>query len=215
MFLNMLGSLVCMVNIQVVVFDLFGTLLYLAKETSPYVKLFTNMDLQNPDEFRRAHRIAITEDFDDLAGLVRRIKPKTQIDTVSYEQEVEEEQASAQIYSETKKVLNKLKDQKIRMGLISNLASPYRAPFFNLGIDGYFEKILFSCDVGLRKTDPRIYKKIIQQFEVDPAYILMVGDKIHADVNGPISAGMNAVHLDRTGKSQGSISTLEGVFQYL
>ena len=204
-----------MANIQAVVFDLYGTLIYLANETKPYAILFANLGLQTPEEVRQARRIALTEDFEDVARLVRRIKSNAQVDFASYQQEVEKERASASLYPETRAVLDKLKEQEIRLGLISNLASPYKSPFFNLGLNEYFDEVLFSCDVGLIKPDSRIYQKMIERLGINPAQTLMTGDKVHADVDGPRSIGINAVHLDRTNNSSKSISSLEGVFQYL
>ena len=204
-----------MANIQAVVFDLYGTLIYLANETKPYAILFANLGLQTPEEVRQARRIALTEDFEDVARLVRRIKSNAQVDFASYQQEVEKERASASLYPETRAVLDKLKKQEIRLGLISNLASPYKNPFFNLGLNEYFDEVLFSCDVGLIKPDSRIYQKMIERLGINPAQTLMTGDKVHADVDGPRSIGINAVHLDRTNNSSKSISSLEGVFQYL
>ena len=125
-----------MANIQAVVFDLYGTLIYLADETKPYIRLFADVGLRTPEEFRRGRRIALSEDFDNLDGLVRRIKPTIQINLDQYQQELENEIASASLYPETKKVLGKLRDQKIKLGLISNLASPYKEPFFDLGLNG-------------------------------------------------------------------------------
>lgn len=204
-----------MENIQAVVFDLFGTRIYLTDETKPYARLFANVGLQTPKEFKHARRIALTENFDDLASLIKRIKPNTKIDFEPYEPEVEKERASASIYPETKKVLDQLREQKIRLGLISNLASPYKKPFFNLGLNEYFDEVLFSCDVGLIKPDSKIYQKIIESLRINPAQVLMIGDKIHNDVDGPKSIGMNAILIDRIKNSSQSISSLEGVFQYL
>ena len=204
-----------MADIKSVVFDLYGTLIYLADETKPYAKLFTDIGLKTLEEFRQVRRIALTEDFDNLADFVNKIKPNSQIDINIYQQELEKELKSASLYPETKGVLEKLRKQNIRLGLISNLASHYKRPFFDLGLNEYFDEILFSCDAGLRKPDSRIYQKIIERFRINPAQVLMIGDKVHADVDGPNSLGMNAVHLDRTKNSLNSISLLEGVFQYL
>src|SRR3989344_3260830 len=201
-----------MANIQAVVFDLYGTLIYLANETKSYARLFANLGLQTPEEVRQAKRIALTEDFEDVARLVRRIKSNAQVDFASYQQEVEKERASASLYPESRAVLDKLKKQEIRLGLISNLASPYKSPFFNLGLNEYFDEVLFSCDVGLIKPDSRIYQKMIERLGINPAQTLMTGDKVHADVDGPRSIGINAVHLDRTNNSLKSIFSLEGVF---
>ena len=111
--------------------------------------------------------------------------------------------------------MGKLKEQKIQLGLISNLASPYKSPFFDLGLNDYFDEVLFSCDIGLRKPDQLIYQKMMERIGINPAQSLMTGDKVHADVDGPKSIGMNAVHLDRSNNSSESISSLKGVFQYL
>lgn len=207
-----------MSNTQAVIFDLYGTLLYLAKETKPYAKLFADLDLHSDSELKSARHIALTENFDRLADLAERIKPNGQfssIDFISYQQEVEEERNLATVYPETRDVLEKLGDRKLKLGLISNLASPYCKPFFDLGLDIYFDEVLFSCDIGLTKPDPRIYQIMMDRLNINPGQALMNGDKVHADVDGPKAIGMRAVHLDRSRGSVNSISTLDGVFDYL
>ncbi len=64
-----------MTNFQAVIFDLYGTLLYLSKETKPYARLFADLGLQRPEELKDARHIALTENFDRLTDLVGRIKP--------------------------------------------------------------------------------------------------------------------------------------------
>ena len=103
----------------------------------------------------------------------------------------------------------------MKLGLISNLASPYRKPFFDLGLDIYFDEVLFSCDVGLTKPDPKIYQTMIDKLNINPEQALMTGDKVHADVDGPKAIGMRAIHLDRFKKSSNSISTLDRVLNLL
>ena len=200
---------------QAIVFDLYGTLLHLAHETKPYKRLFQDLGLQTPDEFTQARRIALTEDFDNLASLTRRLKPDTQVNLAFYEQELREELASATLYPETLSVLERLREQRLKLGLISNLASPYKNPFFDLGLNKYFDEVLFSYDIGLRKPQPEIYQEMINQLRIRPTQALMTGDKVEADVNGPRTVGINAVYLDRTRNSTNSIHTLEGIFEHL
>ena|SRR3989338_2620889 len=220
-----------MADVKAVIFDLYGTLIYLAEETKPHERLFADIGLQTPDEVKQARRIALTENFNTLADFVKRInkikrdagtkiKSDIEIDIAQYEQELEAEKASASLYSETKSVLGDLRKRNIQVGLISNLASPYKEPFFKLGLAEYFDGVIFSCDAGFKKPDKRIYQKIIGMFNLNPAQALMTGDKVYADVDGPKSIGMNAVYLDRknpssSNPSSGSIFTLEGVFGYL
>ena len=200
---------------EAVIFDLFGTLLYLAQETRPYARLFQDLGIHTPEEVRQARRIAITEHFEELSSLVERIKPGSHIDTQSYQQEIERERQSATLYQETIPVLDKLQRSGLKVGLISNLASPYKKPFFDLGLQQYFQEIIFSCDIGLQKPDQKIYRIMIRKLDVDPANVLMTGDKVHADVDGPRSIKIKAVHLDRKHSSEHSIMNLEGIFQYL
>lgn len=202
-------------NILAVVFDLYGTLIYLADETKPYIRLFKDIGLQTSEGFKQACKIALTEDFDNLEDLVKKIKPDMQINLKPYQQELEKEIASAKLYPESREVLEELRKKNIKLGLISNLASSYKEPFFEFGLNEYFDEVLFSCDVGLRKTNPKIYQKMIKNLNINPSQVLMTGDNVRADVDGPRSIGMNAIHLDRRNASLNKISTLEGVFQYL
>ncbi len=205
-------------SIQAVIFDLYGTLLHLSKETKPYARLFADLGLKTDLELKEARHIALTNNFDSLADLVQKIKPKGQfssIDFASYQREVEEERASATLYLETRDVLEKLRDQNIKLGLISNLASPYRKPFFDFGLEKFFDQVLFSCDVGLTKPDSRIYQMMTNRLNINPQQALMTGDKVHADVDGPRAIGMRAVHLNRRNATSDSILTLNGVFDFL
>ncbi len=200
-------------DIKAVVFDLYGTLIYLSSVSNKaYARLFSDLGLAGDKE---AGRIALTEDFDDLDSLVRRVIPNICIDPFPYEQQVKSEVSSAQLYPETIKVLSELREKGSRIGLISNLASPFKAPFFDLALDRFFDEVLFSCEVGLMKPNPAIYQKMLDCLGIDPVQALMIGDNFHADVKGPRLAGMNAVYLDRSKISSGSISTLEGIFQYM
>jgi len=199
---------------KAVIFDLYGTLIYLADETSPYLKLFLDLGLDG-EKKAEAKKIAMTENFSSLAKLVNRIAPNSQINLHPHEEAIRKEAASAKLYPETKAVLGELRRRNIDIGLVSNVATPYKKAFFDLGLDDYFNHKLFSCDIGLQKPDPRIYKKIIQNMGINSSLALMIGDKLTCDVDTPKSIGMNAVYLDRINHSPNSISTLESLFSYL
>ncbi len=203
-----------MTNIQAVAFDLYDTLIYIADKTNPYLKLFLDLKL-TPREMRLGRKIALTENFENLAEFTARLKPQAQPDLTTYEEKIKKEAFSSSLYPETKDVLKELKKRNLKLGLISNLASPYKNPFFELGLDKYFNEVLFSCDIGLKKPDPKIYQKIAQHLNINPSKILMTGDSIRADVDGPRSIGINAIHLDRINSSPSSIHSLEGIFQCL
>nr|WP_249059404.1 HAD family hydrolase [Roseibaca domitiana] len=55
---------------------------------------------------------------------------------------------------------------------------------------------VLSCFVGCMKPDRRIYELVLEAAGVPAARILFVGDTPAADLEGPIRAGMRAVHID-------------------
>ncbi len=205
-----------MSEVSTIFLDLFGTLMYLANETKPYKRLFADLGLQTPQELQDARTIALSEDFENLSQLVARIKPGSKIDLTSYEREVEEECASAKLYPETLSVLKELKRREKTLFLISNLASPYKKPFFDLGLAPYFSQVLFSCKEGLIKDDIKIYQRALQRSNVDPSLVIMFGDKTRNDVEGPQQVGIRGILVDRENehKVKEKINSLEGVLQY-
>ena len=64
-------------------------------------------------------------------------------------------------------------------------------------LHGLFDSELFSCDVGLRKPDPRIYLLACEQLGVEPAEALFVGDGANDELAGADRVGMRAVLIHR------------------
>ena len=62
-----------------------------------------------------------------------------------------------------------------------------------LGIENYFETILISEKEGIKKPDPRIFKKALQQLNVSANESLFVGDHPGNDVKASQDVGMLAV----------------------
>jgi len=201
-------------DIKAVVFDLYGTLVHIADELRPYSRLFRELNL-TLGESRLAKKVALTENL-GLAVLAERIRPDAQIDLRSYEDELSRELDSVKLYPEAVRVLEGLKGKGVSTCVISNLASPYRKPFFALGLNGLVDYYVFSCEAGFKKPNPAIYRQAIVLLGVEPRNALMVGDRVLGDVHGPKFIGMNAVLLDRDGKSRYpvKISSLDEVFSY-
>lgn len=199
--------------ITTVVFDLFSTLVHVEGKKT-YLKLFTELGL-TPEQMHTARRTCMMENFDSLGDLANRLVPGSTIDVRKYNKEVLAEIDSAQLYPETKDVLVKLRREGYRIGMISNLATPYKNVFFDFYLHKKIDSYVFSCDVGMYKPDPQIYLHLLREMGVRPEQTLMTGDKEHSDVLGPRGVGMNTMHLDRTGEASHSILTLDGVFEYL
>lgn len=80
------------------------------------------------------------------------------------------------------------------LALISNGRSRMqRAKLEKLGLHQFFDPILISEEVGMRKPDPAIFRRVAELWGCSAAEILYVGDHAQADVEGARSAGLRAV----------------------
>lgn len=105
------------------------------------------------------------------------------------------------LYPETEEVLRFLKNKDKKLILITNSPPPARRSYRKLGLAEYFNKAIFSFEVGLMKPDPRIFNLAINGLDVKKPEVLMVGDSWEKDIVGALEAGIGAVLLDRDGES--------------
>lgn len=201
-------------SLKAVVFDLYDTLIYLADRPDPYRRLFNELKVTDIAYAIRAANTQPAENFERLAAL---LDPTKRIDAQSYHEDLRRELASATLFPETIEVLTRLRGDGYRTGLISNVSSPHKEPFFRLGLEPLFDKIIFSSDIGYLKPDREIYERMINQLGIAPWEALMTGDSVECDFHGPRAVGMNTVLLDRNDSHQESpkIKTLDEVFVHL
>jgi len=100
--------------------------------------------------------------------------------------------------------LEVLRKQGYRLGIISNAA--YSLDVENLidkaAIRPYFETILISADIGIRKPDIRIFQTALDRSHVPAGRAVMVGDTLSADIMGAKNAGMRAIWITRHADNQ-------------
>ena len=63
-----------------------------------------------------------------------------------------------------------------------------------------FDATVFSCSVGLRKPDARIYQLACEQLGVEPAEAIFVGDGANDELAGAERVGMQPVLIHRPGE---------------
>jgi putative hydrolase of the HAD superfamily len=63
-----------------------------------------------------------------------------------------------------------------------------------------FDATVFSCSVGLRKPDPRIYRIACEELDVEPEDAVFVGDGANDELAGAERVGMRAVLIHRVGE---------------
>jgi FMN phosphatase YigB (HAD superfamily) len=115
-------------------------------------------------------------------------------------------------------VLEALRADGLRIGIVSNLAAPYAEPLLQL-LPFAPDAHAWSFEVGHLKPDPCIFSWICDRLDVAAIEaLLMVGDTFADDYEGALASGLNALQLDRRGsigqsKAVATIQTLERFFQ--
>lgn len=106
----------------------------------------------------------------------------------------------ARIDEGTKEILTWFRDRGYRLGIISNAEGQIRRLIEHAGIESSFETILDSKEVGFQKPDGRIFKKALEDLNVEPSEAVHVGDIFEADVVGARAAGITPILIDPEGR---------------
>lgn len=65
----------------------------------------------------------------------------------------------------------------------------------------FFDEIIISGNFGKGKPDPSIFEHALSKLGVKPEESMMVGDKLTTDIRGALSAGIQAVWINREHKT--------------
>jgi putative hydrolase of the HAD superfamily len=96
--------------------------------------------------------------------------------------------------------LAELKRRGYRLGLITNCSEDVQQLWNETALAELFDAVVFSCDVGIAKPDPRIYAIASEQLGVEPDEAVFVGDGANDELAGAERAGMRAVQLRIAGE---------------
>jgi putative hydrolase of the HAD superfamily len=99
-------------------------------------------------------------------------------------------------------LLNKIKS-KYKTSLLSNTNEIHLDAFHEIiereneisSLAPFFQKVYYSCRMGLRKPDPAIFKHVCNEQGYEVANTLFIDDSIQ-HVEGAKKAGLKALHLD-------------------
>jgi putative hydrolase of the HAD superfamily len=90
-------------------------------------------------------------------------------------------------------VLSHLKSEGYKTGLISDCSAETPAIWPDTPFAPLFDVTVFSCSVGLKKPDPRIYHLALEQLAVEPQSCLYIGDGSSQELTGASQVGMHPV----------------------
>lgn len=180
--------------ITCVLFDLFGTLIKLKRDSRPYHQLISQLSAANRTEQLKKCLIHPCETLTEFCHLIG-LPPPNNIDLI--EAELKQDLESAVLFDDSLATLVKLQKRGIKLGLISNLATPYKLPVQALKLEKYFDAITFSCDEAVAKPDARIYEIALNRLNEPASQTLMIGDNYKSDIVGAFNAGIAGALLDR------------------
>ncbi|MFH1065130.1 MAG: HAD-IA family hydrolase [Nanoarchaeota archaeon] len=100
------------------------------------------------------------------------------------------------LYPHTISMLEQLRKQGYKTGLVSN-SSVFAVEHIRekTNLLEHIDYPLFSFDVEVIKPELKFFHELLRISGCRPKEAIMVGDKLHDDVNPPKSIGMNAIHF--------------------
>ena len=98
------------------------------------------------------------------------------------------------LFEGTFELLDYLKD-KYTLHIITNGFEEIQSKkMINSKIHHYFDQIITSESVGVKKPNPRVFEFALEVANAKKENSIMIGDSLEADINGALSAGLHAIH---------------------
>jgi len=127
--------------------------------------------------------------------------------------------AQARLYPEVTKVLQRLKEKSLKLGVVTNgLKSDIDKLLPQVGLTNTFDIVVVIDSIGKMKPNKDIFLHALKKLDVKPHEALFIGDRIEEDYNGARNAGIKALLIDRENKTERSIDkiqSLEEIFEKL
>jgi putative hydrolase of the HAD superfamily len=109
---------------------------------------------------------------------------------------------------EAARSIESLQKAQVPLGLVSNVTGPreiFETGISEKGLRPYFDAVVWSSSVGVRKPNPKIYQIILEELELKPGkHIVMIGDNEIADILGGKKMGFTTVKIETVGDGSGS-----------
>lgn len=104
------------------------------------------------------------------------------------------------------KLIDELKNKKIKLGILSNMTFDSLTPVMNSEWIKYFDVRVFSCEEKICKPDRRIYEILVERISEKPENILFIDD-VEANIESAKKTGLNAILFTNLNKLAENLST--------
>jgi len=92
-------------------------------------------------------------------------------------------------------VLSILKKNGYKLGLVSDCFTDVPKIWNDTPFDPFFDVTVFSCFVGMNKANPRIFKLVLEEMDVDPENCLYIADGYRQELANASKLGMQAIQI--------------------
>ncbi len=188
--------------VQAVYFDLFATLVSVSKAAAGRGRytadiLGLDRDRWNTACFSDQHDICeTTSQLQIIEKLARSLAPSipmSRIREAAGERQWRFDNALLQVEAEILQALESIRRRGIRLGLISNASTDEVRAWPDSPLRPLFDTALFSCECGLKKPDPAIYRLALSQLDVEAQHALFVGDGGSREHRGAFDSGIRSL----------------------
>ena len=108
--------------------------------------------------------------------------------------EVTVDPASWEAFPDTLATLDALRSRGVPVGVVSDTGFDLRPVFDALGLSAWFDVFQLSCEHGVCKPEPSVFRTACEQLGTKPDATLMVGDNPMTD-GGAVAAGLAVLLL--------------------
>lgn len=194
--------------VKTIMFDFWGTLVENGVFPSPVrqAKSIMRIDrLPFPLFILEFEKGLMTKRFDDLYQAFENVSRQFDLRPDAQRQDMlvgmwNKNRLLAKPFSDTIAELEKLKKSH-RIVLVANTDSiSVESVLDKYDMRKYFDAIYLSCDIGLLKSNPRMFEAILEKEGIKGDEALMVGDSIESDLIAAEKAGIKGILLDRNNK---------------
>lgn len=121
------------------------------------------------------------------------------------------------LFPETREVLQELRRNQVKLGVISNFDSRLYSVLEDLQIRSFFESVTICSETGFAKPQPEIFHAAIRALGLGTPQIVFVGDSLLDDFQAARNVGLRALLLDRSGRyaAMTSVERISSLFDLL
>ncbi|MCM1542730.1 MAG: HAD family hydrolase [Blautia sp.] len=112
------------------------------------------------------------------------------------------------VYDGVEEFLEKLRKRGKRVYLLSNAQADFTRPEIEmLGLAHYFDGIMLSSEQGCKKPSPVFFRRLLEQYGLEPSESIMIGNDEAADIAGARNVGMDTlyIHTEISPKEYGNV----------